>query len=138
MPAERAPLPPLRMFSLRDWHKVLVRVLARACAVSMWLRNIGSTGGRLQPVLMRPTPQLSVKTWEGGAGGSSGGGGGLGGVGGGFRPWGEFLKVGGLAREPLLPHAYLLGGGCLGVWGYGGMYAIIALSRPCSECRIFS
>ena len=40
---------------------------------------------------------------------------------------------GGLARNPLLPHAYLLGGVCLGVWGYGGMYAIIALSCLCRE-----
>ena len=35
-----------------------------------------STGGRLQPVLMRPTPQLSVKTRGGGGGGSSRGSGG--------------------------------------------------------------
>ena len=50
-------------------------------------------------------------------------------------------KVGGLARDPLLPHAYLLRCVCLGVWGYGGMYAIIALSRLCREeslkdCRV--
>ena len=47
------------------------------------------TGGRLQPVLMRHTPQLSVKTRGGGGGRSWGGGssrglgGGLPGVGGG-------------------------------------------------------
>ena len=29
----------------------------------------GTGGGRLQPVLMRPTPQLSVKTRGGGGGG---------------------------------------------------------------------
>ena len=46
---------------------------------------------------------------------------------------GGFPKVGGLARDPLLPHAYLLGSVCLGVWGYGGMYAIIVLSRLCRE-----
>ena len=41
----------------------------------------GGTGGQLQPVLMRPTPQLSFKTW-GGGGGQLGGGpaGGRGGV----------------------------------------------------------
>ena len=85
---------------------------------------------------MRPTPQLSVKTRGGGGGGGQGvvlGGGRLGGVGVGFRRWGGFLKVGGLARAPLLPHAYLLGCVCLGVWGYGGMYAIIALSGPYRE-----
>ena len=47
-----------------------------------------TTGGRLQPVLMRPTPQLSVKTRGGGGGG---GGGSWGGVqpgvgGGGVKP----------------------------------------------------
>ena len=31
-------------------------------------------GGRLQPVLMRPTPQLSFKTWGGGRGSRGGGG----------------------------------------------------------------
>ena len=31
------------------------------------------TGGQLQPVLMRPTPQLSFKTWGGGAVGGGGG-----------------------------------------------------------------
>ena len=31
-----------------------------------------STGGRLQPVLMRPTPQLSFKTWGGGGVGGGG------------------------------------------------------------------
>ena len=42
-----------------------------------------STGGRLQPVLMRPTPQLSVTTRGGGGGGGGGQGVDLGGVGGG-------------------------------------------------------
>ena len=41
-------------------------------------------------------------------------------------------KVGGPARDPLLPHAYLQGG-CLGVWGNRGMYVIIALSRLCQS-----
>ena len=34
----------------------------------------GARGGRLQPVLMRHPPQLSVKTWGGGAGGGQWGG----------------------------------------------------------------
>ena len=64
--------------------------------------------GQLQPVLMRPTPQLSVKTWGGGGiGGSAGEGG--------------FPRWGGPARDPLLPNAYLQGecvSGALGVWSY--------------------
>ena len=45
-----------------------------------------SPGGRLKPVLMRHSPQLSVKTWGGGAvlGGRLEGVGG-----GGVRPWGH-------------------------------------------------
>ena len=69
-------------------------------------------GGRLPTVLMRHPHQLSVKTWggegEGGGGGGWGvvvGGGSAGGCRGGGVP-----KVGGLARDPLLPHAYLQGG----------------------------
>ena len=34
-------------------------------------------GGGLQPVLMRPNPQLSFKTWGGGAGPAGGPGGGV-------------------------------------------------------------
>ena len=74
-------------------------------------------GGRLQSVLMRPTPQLSVKTCRGGA---VGGGGGLaGGWGGGVLgslAGGGVRKGGWSARDPILPHAYLKGG-C----GSGGM-----------------
>ena len=73
-------------------------------------------GGRLQPLLMRPTPQLSVKTR--GGGGVVLGGGSAGGCRGGVRPRGGVPKVGGPARDPVLPHAYLQGGcvsGGLGV-----------------------
>ena len=98
-------------------------------------------GGRLQPVLMRPTLQLSVKTWGGGSaggweggywrfgGGGGGGGGGAGGCGGGGYWWfgrgggGGVPKVGGPVRDPLLPHAYLQRGG--GVWGGGGGKEVI-------------
>ena len=72
-----------------------------------------NTGGQLQSVLMRPTPQLSVKTCRGG-GGRREGGGGIGssaGGGGGGVPRGV-----GAARDPLLPHAYLKG-----VCVFGGM-----------------
>ena len=76
---------------------------------------------------------------SGGGGGAEGavwGRGRLEGVGGGGfgRGGGGVPKVGGPARDPLLPHAYLLphatswGDVCLGVWGYGGMNAIIALA----------
>ena len=88
-----------------------------------------------------PTPQLSVKAWGvcvGGGGGSLGGvlaggwGGGVGWrVGGGRLPGGGVPKVGGPA------HYYHMhtsrGDVCLGVWGYGGLYVIIALSRLCWE-----
>ena len=68
------------------------------------------TGGRLHPVLMRhPPPPLSVKTWGGGWGGSLGGGVLAGGCWGGLFGRGV-PKVGGPARDPLLPHAYLQGG----------------------------
>ena len=94
------------------------------------------TGGRLQPVLMRHTPKLSVKTRGGGGGGGwgwiwggSAGGcrGGISAGGGGFPRWGDLRAT----------HYYHMhtswGVVCLGVGGYGGMYAIIALSRPCRE-----
>ena len=85
----------------------------------------GGGGGQLQSVRMRPTPQLSIKTW----GGSWGGVGGRGGGGGG----GSSAGGGGGLRA--LPHAYLkgvcvsggMGGEChiieegLRVWGHGGI-----------------
>ena len=93
----------------------------------------GGGGGRLPAVLMRPTPKLSVKTR---GGGQFGGGGRLEGVrGGGFGRGGGggVPKVGGL-RATHYYHMHTSSGDvCLGVWGYGGMYAIIALSRPCWE-----
>ena len=111
----------------------------------LWKGLVWAPRGPLQPVLMRPTPQLSVKTWKGGG---SWGGGSLEGVG--LQPGGGgwhkasvsdclplapiglsplliltlgrgVPKVGGPACDPLLPHAYLRGG-CvsrgLGVWRY--------------------
>ena len=44
---------------------------------------VAAPGGLLQPVLMRPTPQLSFKTWGGGQLGGGGGGGSSRGSGGG-------------------------------------------------------
>ena len=70
-------------------------------------RRTRKHGGQPQSVLMRPDPQLSVKTCAGGGGGA--------------------------VRDPLPPHAYLKGRGCLGAWGYRGMYVIIAISRFCQE-----
>ena len=80
---------------------------------------------------MRPSPQLSVKTGGGGAvwggGGSAGGCGGVRPRGGGVPRWGGLRAT----------HHYHMhtstGDVCLGVWGYGGMYVIIALSHLCWE-----
>ena len=60
------------------------------------VKNLYPTGGRLQPVLMRPTPQLSFKT-RGGGGGVQPGIGGvfLPGVGGG----GVWLGVMGVSSQ---------------------------------------
>ena len=73
---------------------------------------VAGPGGQLQPVLMGHPPQLSVKTWGGGAvgGGSSRGGGGVKpGVGGGpAGGWGGGL-AGGQGRRPAR------GGGGLGL-----------------------
>ena len=85
-----------------------------------------SRGGRLQPVLMRPTPQLSVKTRGGGGGGGGGqgvvlGGGQLGGVGGGFWPWGGVSQGGGACARPTITTCIPPGGcvsGGLGVRRY--------------------
>ena len=70
-------------------------------------------GGRLQPVLMRHPPQLSVKTWgDGGWGGGSLGGGRLeGGGGGGVPRWGGL-------RATHYYHMHTSRGMC--VWGFGG------------------
>ena len=102
----------------------------------------GGGGGRLQPVLMRHPPQLSVKTWGGavweGVGGRvCGWGGGVGRAGVGGFP----------AREPLLPHAYLQGGcvsGGLGVRRYVCDNSLGKRGRTAlepgksSECKIFT
>ena len=83
-------------------------------------------GGGPQPVLMRPTPQLSVKTW---GWGSWGGGGRLKGrVGGGLAVWpGGGSQGGGGLRATHYYHMHPSRGDvCPGVWGYGGMYVIIA------------
>ena len=97
------------------------------------------------------TPQLSVKTWGGGAGEAVwegvggmvwGGGGGSAAARGGGVP-----KVGGPERDPLLPHAYLQGGcvsGGLGVRRYVCDKSLGKRERTAlepgksSECRIFT
>ena len=83
---------------------ILKGVSGQSCG--MWLREVGDPGGRLQPVLMRPTPQLSFKT-RGGGGGSWGG---PAGVGGGVPPGGrEGVPPGGRGGG-------VLAGGRGGVW----------------------
>ena len=76
-------------------------------------------------------PTICQNSGGGGGGvlGGSAGGcrGGILAVGGGFSRWG------GLRATQYYHMHTSWGGGCLGVWGYGGMYAIIALSRPCRE-----
>ena len=62
-----------------------------------------------------------------------GGGGRLEGVGGGVRLWGGFPRWAGLHATHYYHMHTSRGDVCLGVWGYGGMYAIIALSRLCRE-----
>ena len=87
------------------------------------------TGGQLQSVLMRPTPQLSVKTCGGGEGGGGGGGegrgggggGGGGGVGGGIgsSAGGGPRGGGGGCTGPTTTTCIPQGEGC--VWGHGGI-----------------
>ena len=75
-------------------------------------------GGQLQPVLMRRTPQLSVKTRGGEGQGAVLGGGRLGGVRGGvFGRGGGFPRWGGL-RATHYYHMHTSWGVC--VWGVGG------------------
>ena len=99
------------------------------------LRNDSPPGGRLQLVLMRHPPQLSVKT----CGGGGGGGGQLGqlgqlGQGGQQEGWGDIgsLAGGGGLRATHYYHMHT-SRGCLGAWGYRGMDAIIAISCLCQE-----
>ena len=93
-------------WGLLCWCRKKVRIVPRVAQMNIcgqhWANKNNSnvpqcTGGRLQPVLMRHRPQLSVKTWGGGSWGGGrleglGGGGGrlegLGGGGIGWRVWG--------------------------------------------------
>ena len=83
-----------------------------------------ATGGRLQPVLMRPTPQLSVKTRGGGGGGGAGGssgGGSAGGCRGGILAVGGVSQGGGACARPTITTCIPPGGcvsGGLGVRRY--------------------
>ena len=69
-----------------------------------------------------PPPQLSAKTCPGGGGLGRGGDWQLGRGGGGLR-----------ATHDYHVHSSR---GCLGAWGYRGMYAIIAISCLCQEERL--
>ena len=78
-------------------------------------------------------PQLSVKTRGGGGGQGVDLGGSAGGYRGGISAGGGFPRWGGLRATHYYHMHTSWGVVCLGVGGYGGMYAIIALSRPCRE-----
>ena len=104
---------------------VLLRLLFAVAQATIKAHVLPIQPGRLQPVLMRPTPQLSVKTWgeawlEGLCGGGGGGGIGSSAPGGGVPRWGGLRAT----------HYYHMhtsrGDVCLGVRGNGGMYVIIA------------
>ena len=77
----------------------------------------GGGGGVTETGLMRPTPQLSIKTRGGGAGGSSGGGL-AGGCRGGILAVGGFSQGGGGLRATHYYHMHTSWGLC--VWGFGG------------------
>ena len=93
-----------------------------------WWGLVLTTGGRLQPVLMRHPPSYRSKLGGGGGGGGWGGqlGGGLGWrVLGGVRPRGGGIpKVGGPTRDPQQPHAYLQGG-CVSGAGLGKLLVAV-------------
>ena len=63
-----------------------------------------------------------LKTWGGGGSAGGGGGGGI----------GSLAGRGGGVRATHYYHMHT-SRGCLGAWGYGGMYAIIAISCLCQE-----
>ena len=92
----------------------------------------GPRGGRPQLVLMRHPPPAICQNLPGGGGSSWGGGGGgrreSGWVGGGLAAW----PRGGGLRATRYYHMHT-SRGCLGAWGYRGMYAIIAISCLCQE-----
>ena len=86
----------------------------------------GIPGGRLQLVLMRHPPPAICQNLRGGGGELGGGVGRRVGGGGVLAAW-----LGGLRAT----HYYHMhtSRGCLGAWGYGGTYAIIAISCLCRE-----
>ena len=83
---------------------------------------------------MRHPPSYLSKLGGVGLGASCGGGGfGWGVYGGDFGRGGGGSQGGGACTTHYY-HMHTSGGRvCLGVWGYGGMYVIIALSRHCRE-----
>ena len=78
---------------------------------------------------MRHPPQLSAKTCGGGGGDRGGGGQQEVGGGGALAAW---PGGGGELRATHYYHMHS-SRGCLGAWGYRGMYAIIAISCLCQE-----
>ena len=114
-----------------DWSPFPGHTHTHTCGSAS--RPQAPTGGQLQSVLMRPTPQLSVKTCRGG--GSWGGGGGRREDGGGVLAArrGGSQEGGGLRAT----HYYHMHTSTvcvyLGAWGYRGMCALIAISRLCQE-----
>ena len=114
---DRSPPPPSLAAAVRLWgHGSADQARAQGAP--------GGGGGRLQPVLMRPTPQLSFKTWGGGSHTRTRPGrpprvGGRWGFG--TRPWRLALVACGSAYWPLTlePSAMTRGGGGYIGGGFG-------------------
>ena len=104
--------------------------VGREASVRIPVQGVAPGGATTTGPDATPPPQLSVKTrGGGGSAGGSFGGGSAGGVGGDFGRGGGFQRWGGLRATHYYHMHTSWGDVCLGVWGYGGMYAIIALSR---------
>ena len=114
LPLITLPHPSALMGMMGTRHLIVRFHLATALSVKLFTyASAFAPGGQLQSVLMRPTPQLSVKTWGGGCRREDGGG---------YWQLGGGSPRGGgeAAHDPLLPHAYLKGV-CVCVWGHGGI-----------------
>ena len=110
--------------------------LVRSSTVWGWGEGL-ARGGDYQRSCCDTPPPAICENLGGGGGGGLGvvvGGGRLGDVGGGFQPRGGGVPRWGGLRVTHYYHRHTSRRDvCLRVWGYGGMHAIIALSRHCRE-----